>query len=74
MSGQTTATAEVPIIDDSDVENTEIFSAMLSATDTQVMLGEDATSITILDNDGKELESYHIIIIISYVQHKRMMC
>ena len=74
MSGQTTATAEVPIIDDSDVENTEIFSATLSATDTQVMLGEDATSITILDNDGKELESYHIIIIFPVFHTSIMMC
>ena len=53
MSGQTTATAEVRITDDSDVENTEDFSAALSSTDTNVMLGVDTANISILDNDGK---------------------
>ena len=66
MSGQTAATTEVPIRDDSDVENTENFSATLSSTDTNVMLGVDAANISILDNDGKELETMYADFIIPF--------
>ena len=51
-AGQTVATAPVPITDDSEVEDTEIFTATLSTTDSNVVFGEDTATVTILDNDG----------------------
>ena len=51
--GQIAATVEVPITDDSVSEDTEMFSAVLSTTNPNVMFGEDTASVTILDNDSK---------------------
>ena len=51
-AGQTVATAPVPITDDSVVEDTEMFTATLSTTDSNVVFGEDSATVTILDNDG----------------------
>ena len=50
--GETSAQVQVPITDDTFVEGTEQFSASLSTTDTNVVLGDDTASVTILDNDG----------------------
>ena len=57
IPGQTTATVEVPITDDSVSEDTEMFSAVLSTTNPNVMLGEDTASVTILDDDSKGLKT-----------------
>ena len=51
-AGQTVATASVPIIDDPEVEDTEMFNATLSTTDSNVAFGQDTATVTILDNDG----------------------
>ena len=51
-AGQTVATAPVPITDDSVVEETEMFTATLSTTDSNVVFGQDTATVTILDNDG----------------------
>ena len=56
-AGQTDTTVEVPIIDNSVVEDTEIFTAQLSTTNPNVMFGEDSASVTILDNDGNAYNS-----------------
>ena len=53
--GATEATAQVPIVDDSIVEETEEFRATLSTTDQIVVLGNRFAGITILDNDGEHL-------------------
>ena len=53
--GQTEFTVEVPIIDNAIVEETEIFTALLSTTNQNVMVIEDSADVTILDNDGKPL-------------------
>ena len=54
-AGQTMATVEIPITDDTAVENAEMFSATVSplTIPSDVMIGEGVASITILDEDGK---------------------
>ena len=52
-SGESTASLSVPIVDDSIVESTELFSALLTTTEPNVMLGVDTATITIQDNDGE---------------------
>ena len=54
-AGQTMATVEIPITDDTAVENAEMFSATVSPSTipSDVMIGEGVASITILDEDGK---------------------
>ena len=52
-SGESTASLSVPIMDDSIVESTELFSALLTTTEPNVMLGVDTATITIQDNDGE---------------------
>ena len=54
------ATASVPITDDSVVEDTEIFTATLSTTDSNVMFGEDIATVTILDDDGKNTKCRYV--------------
>ena len=49
---QTTASVSVSIVDDSNIEDTEMFSATLTTTDSNVVIGDDDTAtVTILDND-----------------------
>ena len=43
----------INITDDLNVEDIEIFNAMLSTTHPNVRFGDDLATITILDNDGK---------------------
>ena len=51
--GQTVASVSVPITDDNTVESTEMFSATLTATQSNVVvIGEDTATVTILDGDG----------------------
>ena len=42
----------VPILDDTLVENTESFLALLSSSDDFVLIGQDPADVFILDNDG----------------------
>ena len=53
QAGDDTATVEVTILDDTIIEESEIFTAALSTTESNVMLGDDIATITILDDDGK---------------------
>ena len=50
-SGVTTAHVQVPIIDDSTFEETEMFSASMSTTNNNVRFGADTALITIMDDD-----------------------
>ena len=45
-------TVSVPILDDTVVEDTESFRALLSSSDDFVLIGEDYADVFILDNDG----------------------
>ena len=45
-------TVSVPILDDTAVENTESFQALLSSSDDFVLIAEDLADVFILDNDG----------------------
>ena len=51
--GQTSASVDVPIIDDSDIEDSELFRGLLSTTDSGVTIGADTADVTILDRDGE---------------------
>ena len=42
----------VPILDDTLVENTESFLALLSSSNDLVLIGQDLADVFILDNDG----------------------
>ena len=43
----------VPILDDLAVESEETFSAVLTSSHPNVVLGENTATITIVDNDGE---------------------
>ena len=45
-------TVSVPILDDTVVEDTESFLALLSSSDDFVLIGQDLADVFILDNDG----------------------
>ena len=51
VPGQTTASVSVSIVDDSNIEDTEMFSATLTTTDPNVVIGADTATVTILDDD-----------------------
>ena len=52
--GETSVIVPVPILDDSLIEPTEVFSASLSTTDSTVTVGDDTATVDILDNDGEK--------------------
>ena len=52
-SGVTRATYPVPIVDDSDIEDPEIFTASLSTTDPNVIIVDGTATVTIVDNDSE---------------------
>ena len=58
LPGETSAQVQVPITDDSILEDTENFSATLSTTDSNIVFGDDTAFVTILDNNGKCLGLY----------------
>ena len=62
-SGQMSA---VPISDDSTLENTEMFTFQLSATNIYVVLGDDIAAIEIVDNDGTCV--YLTFVSLSYIR------
>ena len=45
-------TVSVPILDDTVVEDTESFQALLSSSDDFVLFGRSSTDVLIQDNDG----------------------
>ena len=49
---ETIAQARVPITDDSIVEDTEHFTALMSTNNPNVVIGDDTATVTILDNNG----------------------
>ena len=58
VPGQTTASVSVSIVEDSNIEDTEMFSATLTTTDSNVVIGDDDTAtVTILDNDRTSIKS-----------------
>jgi hypothetical protein len=44
---------DIPIEDDDALEGTETFTLTLTTSDPYVMLGNNMTTITIIDNEGK---------------------
>ena len=50
---QALTSVSVPILEDLTVESDEIFSAVLTSTHPNVVLGEHTATITIVDNDGE---------------------
>ena len=57
--GQMEAVVRIPILDDSVREDTEMFTVMLSTNEPNVMFGADIATVTITDDDGKELLFFH---------------
>ena len=55
MEGQTTAFFKVPIVDDNLIESTETFSVSLTTSDSDVVLFDATTTVSILDNDGEQI-------------------
>ena len=52
-SGVTRASYPVPIVDDSNIEDTESFAAVLTTTESNVNIGDSTAFVTILDDDCK---------------------
>ena len=50
---QTSASYPVPIVDDSNIEDTETFTATLSNTESNVTIVDDIATVTILDEDSE---------------------
>ena len=55
--GATTASVTVQIIDDTYIEENEIFSAFLTSSESNVVIGDDMANVTIVDDDGES--HYH---------------
>ena len=53
MAGATSASVQVPITDDTTIEESEMFTTELSTNDPNVIFGDDSATVTILDNDSK---------------------
>ena len=51
--GMTSAAYPVPVLDDSDVESTESFAAILSTAESNVNIGAPSAIVNILDDDRK---------------------
>ena len=50
---ETSKTYPVPIVDDSNIENTETFTASLSTTESNVNIVDGTATVTIVDNDSE---------------------
>ena len=55
LPGQTTASVSVSIVDDSNIEDTEMFSATLAGVSNVVIGSDDTATVTILDDDRKSI-------------------
>ena len=53
--GVTSLPVPVTINDDSEIEADEIFTAVLTTSEQDVMIGEDIATVTIIDTDGKNI-------------------
>ena len=53
LSGESTASVSASIVDDSNIEDTEMFSAVLTAVSNVVIGSDDTATVTILDDDRK---------------------
>ena len=51
LPGGSTASVMVSIVDDSNIEDTEMFSATLTAVSNVVIGSDDTATVTILDDD-----------------------
>ena len=51
-AGSTRATVNVQITDDNVIESEEDFTAVLSSSESNVMIGENTATVSVLDNDG----------------------
>ena len=54
-AGSTRATVDVSIVDDTEIENSEMFTAVLSSSQSNVLIVDGTATVTILDNDGEKL-------------------
>ena len=52
-SGVTRVPYRVPIVDDTNIEDTEMFTASLSTTESNVNIVDDTATVTILDDDSE---------------------
>ena len=52
-SGVKSASYSVPIMDDSNIEDSETFTVILSTNESNVTIGGDTATVTILDEDSK---------------------
>ena len=50
---QLTALVSVALVDDVEIESNEMFSVFLATSQTGVIVVDDSTTITILDNDSE---------------------
>ena len=55
LPGESTASVSVSIVDDSNIEDTERFSATLTAVSNVVIGNDDTATIIILDDDRKSI-------------------
>ena len=51
-AGSTRATVNVQITENSEIEGSKIFTAVLSSSEPNVMISDGTASVTILDNNG----------------------
>ena len=51
LPGESTASVSVSIVDDSNIEDTEMFSATLTAVSNVVIGSDNTATITIVDDD-----------------------
>ena len=55
LPGESTHSLSVSIVDDSNIEDTEMFSAILTGVSNVVIGNDDTATITILDDDRKSI-------------------
>ena len=57
LPGESTASVSVSIVDDSNIEDTEMFTATLTGVSNVVIGSDDTATVPILDDDRKLLTS-----------------
>ena len=55
LPGESTHSLSVSIVDDNNIEDTEMFSATLTAVSNVVIGNDDTATITILDDDRRSI-------------------
>ena len=50
---QTSASYSVPIVDDSNIEDTETFTATLNTTESNVNISDETANVFIVDDDSE---------------------